>query len=110
MKVRPGSSFVWHRLTQLCLLSSLLALNQMAKASQIDSHELDLSSLYRVSTAPLSSATSNDRSTIAQARNVKLTKMGFAPNEQAMRSPPTQTKGFGGLNLKNIMQTFKGKA
>ncbi|KAF8348194.1 hypothetical protein F5887DRAFT_952581 [Amanita rubescens] len=86
------------------------ALNQMTKASPIDSLEQDLSSLYRVSTAPLSSATTNDRTTMAQARNVKLTKMGFAPNEQAMRSPPTQTKGFGGLNLKNIMQTFKGKA
>ena len=85
----------------------------MAQASPIDGSERDSesgSSLYRVSTVPLSCPTSSDRTAIAQARNVKLTKMGFAPNEQTTRLPPTQTKGFGGLNFKNLMQTFKGKA
>jgi hypothetical protein len=82
----------------------------MAQASPIDGPEQDLEPLYRVSTVPVSSPTSSDRTAIAQARNVKLTKMGFAPNEQTTRLPPTQTKGFGGLNFKNLMQTFKGKA
>ncbi|KAK2467866.1 hypothetical protein APHAL10511_000161 [Amanita phalloides] len=84
-----------------------------AQVSPIDSLEQDLefgSPLFRMSTAPLSNAANTDRSTIVQARNAKLTKMGFVPNEQGTRVPPTQTKGFGGLNFKNIMQTFKGKA
>ena len=87
--------------------------DQIIQACPIDILERDLgfgSSLYRVSTTPLSSTANNDRTTIEQARNVKLTKMGFAPNEQASRLPPAQTKVFGGLNFKNLMQTFKGKA
>ncbi|PFH52084.1 hypothetical protein AMATHDRAFT_57929 [Amanita thiersii Skay4041] len=66
------------------------------------------SSLHRVSTAPLAGTTHN-RTKFEQARSAtKLTKMGFAPTEQANRVVPAQPRMFSGL--KHLMQTFKGKA
>ncbi|KAF8629150.1 hypothetical protein AX17_005735 [Amanita inopinata Kibby_2008] len=78
----------------------------------MDGLEPDLefySPLYHVPATTMSGSLPT-RSRIEQVRNAKLTKMGFSPNEQRGRIPPAQTKLFGGLNLKNLMQTFKGRA
>lgn len=76
----------------------------------VDSLEQDpfATSQYPTSIAPLSGPII-DRS-VEQARTAKLTKMGFAPSEQASRLPPVQAKSFSGLSFRNIMQTFKGKS
>ncbi|KAF9017520.1 hypothetical protein BDZ89DRAFT_1140671 [Hymenopellis radicata] len=83
---------------------------QLSRVSSLDGADTDTElgpPLFRVSTAPHSSATVKGRR--EQARSMasanKLSRMGFSAPAPVARSPPP--KRFGGL--KSLMQTFKAK-
>jgi hypothetical protein len=84
---------------------------QLSRISSMEAPDTDLelgSPLYRVSTAPLSGTPSSRGKREVKSAN-KLTRMGFAPAEQAGRSTPpvSGSKRFGAF--KSLMQTIKGK-